>query len=196
MSIVPVQIRPHLIPFFFQEFEGEEASYLNKKVTAIKVSTKSSLGRMMRLFMVKVEKPSRVDHYNIFLSVADTPSGKVFEGNFYKQESSFVFDPANNVKFESGAKSFLELPPDVNRDINNLMEDIFRMAFVYFVDGYMIDGKRNITQGINAFMDKYDLLEFNFDNEKLRQLYYREMNKSKRLSRFQNRPANRVTNFG
>lgn len=183
MSIVPIQIRPHLIPFFFQEFDGEEASYLNKKVTAIKVSTKSSLGRTIRLFMVKVNIPVKIDNYQLYLSVADHPDGgKTYEGNFYR--------------FESGQSSFLQLPPEVNRDINNLLEDIFRMAFIFYVDGYMEDGKKNITQGINKFIDQYELLEFGFCNEKLRQLYYREKGKNKRLSRFQQRPANRVTNFG
>jgi hypothetical protein len=181
MSIVPVQIRPHLIPFFFQEFDGEEASYLNKKVTAVKISTKSSLGKMMRLFMMKVEKPTRVQHYQLYLSVADNPDGKEYEGSYFK--------------YESGTNSFLELPADVNKEINNLLEDIFRISFIFFVDGYMQEGKPNITQGINKFIDKYELLEFGFCNEKLRQLYYRERDKNRRLSRLQNRPANRVTNY-
>jgi hypothetical protein len=182
MSIVPVQIRPHLIPFFFQEFDGEEASYLNQKVTAVKFSSKSSWGKMIRMFMVKVNMPKKVDHYQLYLRVADSPQGqKTYEGNFYK--------------FESGASSFLELPPDVNHDINSLLEDIFRMAFVFYVDGYMVGGKRNIVQGINSFIDKYELLEFGFCNEKLRQLYYREIKKGNRCSRFQKGPANRVTNY-
>jgi hypothetical protein len=69
LSIVPVSIRPHLIPFFFKEFEGQEAKYLGQKVKAIRVPTSSSLGCMMRMFMVKVEKPAKViDHYQLYLS--------------------------------------------------------------------------------------------------------------------------------
>ncbi|MHA3788314.1 hypothetical protein ACX0HA_08910 [Flavobacterium hauense] len=182
MSVVPVNIRPHLIPFFFLEFEGKEASYCGKTVTAVKISTSSSLGKMIRLFMLKVEKPAKVDHYNLFLSVADNPEGgKQYEGNYFK--------------YVSGANSFLELPADVNREINNLLEDIFRLSFIFFVDGFMHNGKPNITKGIDFFIDKYDLLEFGFCNEKLRQLYYRERSKDRRLSRMQMRPANRVTNF-
>lgn len=180
MSIVPVEIRPHLIPFFFQEFDGEKASYRGKEVTAVKISTKSSLGRMMRLFMVKIAKPVKTDYYNLYLSVADTPSGKEYEGTFYR--------------YESGSKSFLEMPKDVSREINGLLEDIFRIAFLYFVSGYMYEGKSNITKGIDAWIEKYDLLEFGFSNSSLRQLYYRERNKGK-LNRLQQPSANRVLNY-
>lgn len=181
MSVVPVNIRPHLVPFFFKEFEGKEACYLGKTVTAVRISTSSSLGKMIRLFMLKVDKPVKVDHYNLFLSVADNPQGgKLYEGNYFK--------------YESGSNSFLELPNDVNKEINNLLEDIFRMSFIFFVDGFMHQGKPNITKGIDLFIEKYDLLEFGFCNEKLRQLYYRERQKNCRLSRMQMRPANRVTN--
>lgn len=182
MSIVPVHIRPHLIPFFFQEFEGEEANYLNKKVSAVKISTASSWGRLIRMMMVKVNIPAKVDQYQLYLSVADNPAGgKTYEGTFYK--------------FENGISSFLQLPPEVNKDINSLLEDIFRISFIFFVDGYLYEGKKNIVKAINIFIDKYDLLEFNFCNEKLRQLYYREKAKGRRLHRFQDKPANRVTNY-
>ncbi|OIQ22030.1 MAG: hypothetical protein BM557_01230 [Flavobacterium sp. MedPE-SWcel] len=181
MSIVPVHIRPHLIPFFFKEFEGEQATYLNKEVTAIKISTRSSLGKMIRMFMIKAETPVKSEFYQLYLSVADTPSGKAFEGTAYS--------------FESGSKSFLELPPDVNKVINDLLEDIFRITFVFFVQGYMHHGKPNITKAINEFIDMYDLLEVGFCNEKLRQLYYREKRKNKKVSRLQFRIANRVTNY-
>ena len=164
-SIVPVNIRPHLVPFFFKEFEGKDADYLGKKVKAIRVSTSSSLGRMMRLFMVKVEKPTKVvDHYQLYLSVADNPNGgKDYQGNYYR--------------FESGSRSFLELPPETNKEINNLLEDIFRVSFVSFMDGYMRGKDAVINDGINDFIDKYDLLEVGQSIDGMRQLYYREKKK-------------------
>jgi len=181
MSIVPVHIRPHLIPFFFKEFDGKDANYLGQKVKAIRVSTSSSLGRMMRLFMVKVEKPTKVvDHYQLYLSVADKPGGgKEYDGNYYK--------------FESGSRSFLELPADTNKEINNLLEDIFRVAFMSFMEGYMMAHGAVINSGINEFIDKYDLLEVGLSVDSMRQLHYREKKKAK-LARLQVRPSNRVAN--
>jgi hypothetical protein len=165
LSIVPVSIRPHLIPFFFKEFEGQEAKYLGQKVKAIRVPTSSSLGCMMRMFMVKVEKPAKViDHYQLYLSVADNPGGgKAYEGNYYK--------------FESGSRSFLELPAEVNKDINNLLEDIYRITFVSFMDGFMTAKDAIINDGLNQFIDKYDLLEVGQTTDSMRQLYYREKKK-------------------
>lgn len=185
MSVVPANIRPHLIPYFFKEFEGKEALYLGKKVHAVRISTTSSLGHWMRLFMIKVDVPDRnTDHYNLFLTVEDTPSGnKKYEGNYYR--------------YESGARSFLTLPTDVNKALNDLLEDIFRMAFVSFVDGYVnarTDKKVNdngVVDAINIFIDKYDLLEVGLSTESMRQVYYRETKKPK-LERFRNRPGNRA----
>ncbi|MFL9844726.1 hypothetical protein [Flavobacterium rhizosphaerae] len=165
MSTVPVHIRPHLVPFFLKEFNGREAVYLNQKVTAIKISTSSSLGRMMRLFMIKVDLPEKdPDYYNIYLAVEDTPTGKKYEGNYYK--------------YESGARSFLKMPEDVNRAINDLLEDIFRTSFVYYVDGYMLTPGAKIIPAIDSFIKKYDLLEFGHSTESMRQLYYREKKKA------------------
>jgi len=165
LNIAPIHIRPHLVPFFFKEFEGKEAAYLGKKVTAIKVASFSSLGHMMRLFTMQVPKEGKsTDHFNIYLSVEDTPDGKKYEGNYYR--------------YHSGPDSFLDLPQDVHDAINDLMEDIFRMAFISFIDGYMIAPKAVIIQGINTFIDKYDLLEVGFSTESMRTLYYREKKKA------------------
>ena len=38
MKLIPVQIRPHLIPFLFKEMEGSEASYMEQKSKSIKIS--------------------------------------------------------------------------------------------------------------------------------------------------------------
>lgn len=182
MTIVPTEIRPHLIPYFFKEFEGKEALYMGKKVHAVKISTSSSLGHWMRLFMIKVDKPDRADHYNLYLTVDDSPAGnKKYEGNFYR--------------YESGARSFLTMPVDVSKALNDLLEDIFRTNFVSYVDGYLEargTGKvndRGRIEAINKFIDKYDLLEVGQNTESMRQLYYREKDRG-RLERFQSKAAN------
>jgi hypothetical protein len=117
--IVPVQIRQHLIPFFLKEFEGEQQTFLDKEVTAIKVSTTSSLGKLIRMFTIKAESPVETQVFQLYLSIEETPEGKVMEGTAYS--------------FESGSKSLCRLPKDANKVINELMEDIFRISFIYFV---------------------------------------------------------------
>ena len=79
-------------------------------------------------------------------------------------------------------------------NINYLIEDMFRIAFIYYVDGGLA-AHRNVTESIDAFIDKYDLLEVGFSNNNLRTLYYREKKKGCKLSRMQYHSSNRVMNF-
>ncbi|MES2487569.1 MAG: hypothetical protein V4581_16685 [Bacteroidota bacterium] len=167
MSIVPVNIRPHLVAFFFKEMEGDTAVYLGKTVKAAKVSLSSSLGKAMRMFMMSVPHPVKPMEslYQVYLSVEDDPEhGRHYTGNFYK--------------FESGSRNWLELPEEVAHDLNLLMEDIFRSAFISFMDGYMVHQEAVINQGIDYFINKYDLLETGFSTDSMRQLYSREKKKA------------------
>ena len=182
MSIVPILIRPHLVPFFFKESEGREETYGNKKVKSVLYSsTVSSMGRMIRLLMVKAGKPLNVKYFNLFLTITDDGNGKRYKGEFYKHEN--------------GRNSFLQLPPETNEDINDLFEDIFRVSFKSYMDGF-IENNPNavVTVGIDKFIDKYDLLEHGFCNDTLRQLYYREKKNDKLTSRFQTKKSHKVMN--
>ena len=183
MSIVPILIRPHLVPFFFKESEGREYLYGNKKVKpVIFTSTASSMGRMIRLLMVKAGKPLNVSNFNLTLSITDDGNGKKYKGEFYK--------------YENGRNSFLKLPPEVNEDINDLLEDLFRMSFVSYMNGYIeFNPDAAITTGIDKFIDKYDLLEFGFSNDTLRQLYYREKKNGKLIARFQTKKSAKILNY-
>lgn len=184
MSVVPVNIRPHLAAYLFREMDGEELVYLGRTVKAAKIPMSSSLGRTMRMVMVNITHPLPVkpdDQFQVYLSVEDDPvEGKHYHGNYYK--------------FESGSRSWLAVPPGACEEFNNLLEDIFRANFVSFMEGYMLHPAAVINDGINIWIDKYDLLETGFSTESFRQLYYREKKKG-RLNRLQERPSNRVLNY-
>jgi hypothetical protein len=183
MSIVPIQIRPHLVPFFFAESDGKEYNYGNKRVkTVIYSSDISGIGKMIRRLMVKADRHLNIDHFNLCLTITDNPNKKNFKGEFYK--------------FENGANSFLRLPEDANDDINDLLEDMFRMAFVSYMHGCIENNDAAVVRkAIDKFIGKYDLLEFGFCNETLRRLYYREKKNGKILNRFQTKTSNNVLNF-
>jgi hypothetical protein len=183
MSIVPILIRPHLVPFFFKESEGREASYGNKKVKAVLFSsTVSTVGRIIRLLMVKSGNPLNVNNFNLFLSISDDGNGKTYKGQFYKHES--------------GRNSFLQLPKEANDDINDLLEDIFRMSFASYMNGCVENnGEAVVVTAIDRFIDKYDLLEFGFCNDTLRRLYYREKKNNKIVSRFQTKKSVKIMNY-
>lgn len=183
MSIVPIVIREHLVPFFFKESEGREFSYGKKRVKAVVMSANvSSLGRMIRLLMEKAGKPLEINNFNLFLTISDDGNGKKYEGQFYKHES--------------GRNSFLMLPKDTNDDINDLLEDMFRMSFVSYMNGCVENnGEAVVTSAIDKFIDKYELLEFGFSNDTLRRLYYREKKNCKIIARFQTKKSPKIMNY-
>jgi len=181
-QIVPVTIRKHLVPFFFKESEGEEFNYGGKRGKSVLFSPMvSTVGRIIRLLMIKSGKPLKIENYNLYLSISDTPAGKKYQGEFYKHES--------------GRNSFLMLPEEANNDINDLLEDIFRMSFVSYMNGCVENnGEAVVVAAIDKFIDKYDLLEFEFSNDTLRRLYYREKKKSKIAARFQSKSSPMIMN--
>jgi len=182
-SIVPIVIRPHLVPFFFKEAEGKEQAYGKKRVKAVLFTSEvSTVGRIIRLLMIKAKKPLDVEHFNLFLTIADNGCGKEYHGQFYK--------------FENGRNSFLMLPEEANRDINDLMEDIFRMSFISYMNGCIENNDEAVVvSAIDKFMDKYDLLEVGFSNDTLRRLYYREKKNNKIISRFQSKKSPMIMNY-
>ena len=183
MSVVPILIRPHLVPFFFKESEGKEVVYGNRKVKAILYSANAStVGRIIRLLMVKAGYPLNVDNFNLFITISDNGNGKKYQGQFYKHEN--------------GRNSFLMLPQDATDDINDLMEDMFRMSFISYMNGCVENnGDAVVVSAIDKFIDKYDLLEVGLSNDTLRRLYYREKKNSKIISRFQTKKSPRVMNY-
>lgn len=171
-STVPVHIRPHLVPFFFREFEGIESLYLNKKVKAAKISTSKPLGKFIRLLLEKSSKPEPIDKFHLFLSIQDREHSKEFFGQIYK--------------CANGANSFLKLPQQGVDVINDHLEDIFRVSLVAFVEGRCkYNPKAEIRQAIDDFLMEYDLYEHGFGIESLRRYYYRVITEEYSLRRMQ-----------
>ena len=171
MTLAPIDIKPHLVSFFFQEGKGKELVFMKKKVKPLIFHKTSSLSRLIRTIMEKSNQPFDVEHFNVFLEINET-SSKKYKGTIYKQVS--------------GVNSFLKLPDEANRDINDLLDDMFRMALVSYVNGAVenSNGDAEKKAAINKFIDKYDLLEFGFSVSGLRRFYYREKDNPK-LGRFQ-----------
>jgi hypothetical protein len=176
MNIVPVKIRQHLIPFFLKEFEGIDGEYLNMKVKACKITTESSLGFMILTSLEKVEKPVKPDKYYVYITFSDTqPEAKLY-------------------KVEKGRSHFLKVPEYVNTKINNLIEDQFRIAFVFHTRG-MLRARPDllVRDAIAEFMVEYELDEAGFNLESLRRILNRG-DKCK-MSRLQNKISNRALNY-
>ena len=179
MQDLQVQIRPQLIPFLFKEFEGSEAGYMDKRVKSIRFLPSSSITKYLYNQIEYAKKRGKQDEFILFLSV-EQKQHRVYNG--------VVYIHAN------GVKEPLRMREDKVNNFNNLLEDIFRISFTNFIDGFIASDKE-ISHGIDVFIDKYDLLEVGLNKENLRVLYYREK-KTNLLSRLQFQSSNRVVNYG
>ena len=180
-DLVSVEIRPHLIPYFFNEMEGTPASYDGEKVKMIRLLPSSSLANYIytQIGFVKHQKRSEpYDNFMLFLSIKTN--------NFYVCSGKIYLD-------KRGVKSELKMTIDKARDLNNILEDIFRTNMVSYVDGF-IEARGTVVGAVDCFMKKYNLIEYGFENETMRKMYY-EQKKKKILSRFQIRSSNKVLNW-
>jgi hypothetical protein len=179
--VVPVKLRPHLIPFFYQEFKEEVAAhYLQHKVKACKLSATSSLGKIIRITLEKSKQPIKPQKYYVYFSIPTKISKCT----------------AQVYVTEKGKTSFLKVPEKVALHINEIFEDLFRYTFVTRINNvlkYAPDLK--LDNLILDFMKEYDLEEFGFRLDSMRHLYHREKKKAFFLSRFQSQCSNRVYNY-
>lgn len=182
MTYKSAYIRPHLVPFLFNEFDGVEKISDSKRIKIVKLSNCSSLGRWLTRALVmnnNIKTPS----YHIFLSI-DVRPGRIQKlGNFYIKNKNET--------------QLLRLSEEDNYLMNQLLEDMFRITLHYFITAYRLDREEatpTIIDAIREYMEMYELYEFGFDEEGIRRLYYRTL-KSGKLKRLQARAANRVHNY-
>jgi len=181
--LIPAKIRPHLVPFLFREFPGIDANFNGKKVKAAKVSTRNTLGKLIRLLAEQSDKPGACDkRYPIFLSIEERSRRNEVFGKIYR--------------YTDGTNRSLMLPEEAVVMINEYLEGIFRTYMMSYLIGWEEKkGEASIMKGINRFVEKYNLLEFGFDPNSIRRNYYRWKKDEKRLSFFINQASNRVHNY-
>ena len=177
-NLVPVKIRPQLVPFLFKEFEGTTARYDFRTAKTIVFLPSSSITSYLYTQINYSKTIKKQDKFFFHLTI-DHKKNKSFNGS--------VFIDKNNLKEP------LMMTEQKVRDFNNLLEDMFRVCMTYYVDA-CTEFNLPITQAFQKFIDKYDLYEVGFDIESLRRLYYRQK-KTPNLFRFQSKSANQVANF-
>ncbi len=178
---IPVTIRPHLIPFLFQELEGKESEYMSVKSKLITIYPYSIIGKFINYQLEIWDEDSKKHPYTIYLSV-EKKGATTYKGTIYISIKK--------------THSELLLTVDQSNELNNLLEDMFRISFCYYIDGALEHGENTkILQAIDKFIIKYDLLESGFSRETLRMLYYRDKKKGNKLSRIQHHQGNRFLNF-
>lgn len=168
-TLVPVTIKPHLIPFLYQHFKGETARVNNKRVKSFIIDMRTPFGKMIRFLAKKKPSKKRCDTtYSIFFSLEEFPRGRQYFGQFYK--------------FESGENSFLELDAEAIDFINAELEDSLVTSMMFFLLGWHHkDGEQGLSKGIQQFCVKYDLFEHGYDVAAVRRRFYRWLDKTDNL---------------
>ncbi|MFT5760941.1 hypothetical protein [uncultured Flavobacterium sp.] len=177
-ELVHTNIRPHLVSFFMKEFNGIEASYEGRKVMYVRFLPSSSIAKYLYELINYKRKRDKQDQFLLFLSL--------------EKKKTFQYSGLLYIDQE-GVKSPLLLETKKAKHFNDLLEDMFRVSFVFFINGSVRSGLE-VRDAINSFIDDYELLDCGFDNETLRGLYYRQK-KTKILSRFQVQSSNQVLNY-
>ena len=173
MTLIPFQIYPHLLIFFFKEFEGDSKKYAGRECKAIQIPPTSSIGKYIISNLKKIDYPVKnIDNFNIFIEIKDLKERQIIvRQSFFKRENL--------------SNSFLELPSEIIHDINEMMDTFFRTAFFYYISGIARHNEAKIVDAISSFIEEYELYEFEYLNPvQLRALYYRMKNEGG-LSRFQ-----------
>lgn len=184
MNPIPVTIRPHLIPFLFNEMEGEQSATTEvKKAKLIKITKSSSLGLLLIILQERITPDydlEKITGHTLFLSVEKNNKGN----------KATLFRKVNHTGYEIQL-----LPADVVF-FNEFLENIYRTSLIAYISGYSSSGgEKQVRQAIHQFMLKHDLYDYNIDPESMRREYYRAQKKNMILHRFQFRNSNNQTVF-
>ena len=152
-TLFPVKIRPQLVPFLFKEFIGKEASYDFRTVKSVSFLPSSSITSYLYTQINYKKTTYRQDQF-LFWLVIDHGRFRNYSGEVYIDRS--------------GVKEPLMLDEQKVRDFNNLLEDMFRVSMIFYIDACLEVGKISLIKAIEKFIEKYDLYEVGFDVEALR----------------------------
>jgi len=140
------------------------------------LNNSSSMGFIMKLILSQKEF-EQLSQYKVFLSI-DRSGIQINKGYLY----------------HSFGKKIVPLVLDdlMINTFNNVLEDLFRIAFTHFIAGYITED-RNIKDAISAFMLKYELDEHGYELESIRRMYDR--NRINPMKRLQFKQSNRVIGY-
>lgn len=160
--LVPVYIKPYLVPFLYQHFKADEKAQINgKKVKSVIIDKRTNFGKTIRLLVKKThQKEDCVTTPTFFFSIQE------------KQEKDDYFGVIYNS--QDGRSSYLEMPEEGVLFINERLEEKLLECMMFFIYGYHSkEGKKGLMKGIDIFLDKYNLYDHGYDVAAVRRKYYR-----------------------
>lgn len=162
-TVIPVKIKPHLIPFLFKELKMEEITHEGEKVKAVKVDNYTYFGRFIRLLIEKSSKKIKCDEPpQILFIIANDPRLSAFMNKDYVSAD--------------GRGAFLCLPKSGEQLINEYLQQKFDIACMFFIFSRHQTGAEDpLNKIIEDFLVQYNLEEFDYDISAVRRDYYRKL---------------------
>lgn len=164
--LVPVYIQPYLVPFLYQHFRAEEKAEINgKKVKSVIIDKSTVFGKEIRLLLKKSNRKKECDTTRtIFFSIKEQERKDDYFAVIYTSQD--------------GRSSYLEMPEEGVRFINERLEEYLNDAMLFFIHGFHTKkGDQGLLKGIDIFLDKYDLYNHGYDVAAVRRKYYRWIEK-------------------
>lgn len=168
ISPIPLTFRAHLIPFLKCELSGIVVSTPGMETKLSKIDPGSSIGK----FII-----SNLCNYGIYFQ----PTTQIYIrfDDISKNLESCVYAVFRR------KDSIIYVPAECKREINDFIEDIFRVAMIYHVNAMQkVNRKLSIKECLEDFMIQYEMDDFGFEVESLRKVLTR--NSDFKLKRMQN----------
>lgn len=161
MCIVPFKLSDHLVHYFFKELKGTEKKYAGLEVKLIPIDKHSFIGKIIISNIKKTDYPVKnIKDFNLFVEMKGANRLK-----YCSKQKLFKRENLNN--------SFVEVPEECMKEIDSQLDVIFRQNFYYYVLGKTEGNEAKVQTVIKKWMDEYELWNFDFDVEMLRQHFYR-----------------------
>lgn len=170
MKVSPIEVPGYIIPYITKECAGIFTEGAGENFTEIRIEPTSVFG----MFLTRTLRPDyKVKFYQLTIYSRKIGNKTAF--------STDILEFKNNAEFQ------IDLSFEDLENFYRFLDTLFNTSFYFFMSGfcYGCDDKKKIKNGINTFIDKYDLLEYGFNENQMRILYWRYRNNGS-VSAFRN----------
>jgi len=138
----------------------------------VDISLHNSFGKIIRMMCDKAYKPERdLQKFSVFIRVKNSYTKK--------------HGKAKSINMRLANILFSICPTKVWKLLTITLREFFLQSLLFYLEGHQNgDSEKGLRKGIDLFMQKYSLYDFDVDPEALRRAYYRYVNENKRLSFF------------
>jgi hypothetical protein len=182
MIKVPIQIRPHLIPFLYYDFKNISDDSFDKISTkSCEIKKDTAIGKIVLAILENQDCINVNKKLYIYFSVPK---------NINKASCAHIYQIKKN------KEELVKVPEKIAKDLNYIFQDFFLFAFVNSIKNIKkYAPHEKVKDLILDFMNKYNLDEYGFRLDSLRRLYDRDVKNDQLLFRFNTKCSNRVLNF-